>query len=182
MKNAIIALAVTLCLLEIPSAYAATERVTVQLYFNIGAVDELTVTLLGESAVTSATGAGTPTPANIEFNTTSGTELYVNATVTNGGSTQDTTNPILKLESTGTTTLLINMSLDSSLDACLNATYDTAHTYTPSKSLNESINVTLNTSLAPGEGEINLWLWANFDGCLDGDDDNAQLIIYAETV
>jgi len=165
-----------------PRASAATESVYVEVWFNIGAVDELTVTLLGQSAVTSATG-GTATPANIEFNSSDGSDEWVNATVAGGGSEQDDTNPILSLDNTGTTNLGINMSLNETLgDTCLNLTYDTSHTYSPTKYVNSTMNATLDTSFTPAESAISVWLWGNFSTCGDADDYVGKLMIWAKTV
>lgn len=184
MNKRIMALTFIFCLAAAPVAMAATESVTVTLYFNIGAVDELTVTLLGEAAATS-TAAGQALPANIEFNSTVGTDLYLNATVSNGGSTQDATNAIMQLDNTGTTNLAINMSLDGSINACLDCKYATSFTYDvvgSGISLNDTENATLDASFTPAEAAIDMWLWGNFSGCLDADDDSAVLTIYAVTV
>ena len=184
--NSFVVLATVLCailVMGVSTATAATETVTVDVLFNIGAVDELTVTLLGQSAVTSAVG-GTACPANIEFNSTDGNDEWENATVSGGGSTQDHTNPILSLDNTGTTNLKIDMSLGSALDSCQLLRYNTS---TPvyngvGLSVNESENATLDTSFTPAESAISVWLNGNFSACLDADDTSATLTIYAVTV
>jgi hypothetical protein len=190
MRKKLMALALVLCALALsmgasaPKAEAATETVTVTLFFNIGAVDELTVTLLGEAAATSSP-SGQALPANIEFNSTDGDTVWQNASVTNGGSTQDSSNAIIQLDNTGTTNLLINMSLDASINACLDAKYSTSFIHDVEGSgisLNETENATLDASFTPAESVIDLWLFGNFTGCSDGDDDSAVLTWYAVTV
>lgn len=185
MKKLMTALALIACALAIsPAALAATETVTVTLFYNIGAVDELTVTLLGEAAATSSP-SGQALPANIEFNSSDGNTAWQNATVTNGGSTQDTTNPILSLDNTGTTNLFINMSLDGTINACLDTRYETTFNHdvgTNGISLNSTENATINTSFTPADSAISLWLFGNFTSCGDSDDDSAVLTMYAVTV
>jgi hypothetical protein len=165
------------------SVSAATETVTTTLYFNIAAVDELTVTLLGQAAVTSAP-TGTATPANIEFNSTTGTDAWLNATVTGGGATQDGSNAILVLDNTGTTNLNINISTAGGLAACQALRYNTTWCATPSTCATDldTTEITLDSSFTPAETAINLWLWGNFSACTDADDASTTLTMEATTV
>ena len=169
---------------------AATESVYVDLYFNIASVDELTVTLLGQSAVTSLP-ASQATPANIEFNVSSNT-YWQNATVTGGGSTQDDTNPILALDNTGTSNLEINISLNSTLPASTctmvlryindSSPYDISALTAESNGIAVSTtNVTINSSYTPAGAALGLWLYGNFSDCADSDDTVRRFTIYATT-
>jgi len=167
---------------------AATESVFVDLFFNIASTDELTVTLLGQSAVTSAAG-GTATPANIEFNSTTGNTVYKNASVI-AGSTQDLTNPILAFDNTGTTNLLINITLNATLPAgsCTmelrylndSAPYSVAglDAATNGIILNTS-NSTIDSSFTPSEATWGIWLYSNFSGCLSPDTTVRRFTIWA---
>lgn len=172
---------------------AQTEYVYVDLFFNIGAVDELSVTLLSESPVTSAAG-GTATASNIEFNV-SGDVYWQNATVTGGGSLQDDTNPILALDNTGTTNLEINISINSTLpsNGCKmdlryindtgGAPYDISGK-TPGTDgvVVSTTNITINSSYTPSNPAIGLWLYGNFSGCGDADDTTRRFTMWARTV
>jgi hypothetical protein len=175
---------ITISLLATTSQ-AASEYVYTELFFNIGAVDEMTVTLLGESSVTSSEG-GTATPANIEFNV-SGDAFWENATVTGGGSTQDSSNAILELDNTGTTNLEINISINATLPAAtctMGLKYNTTWTGTPDGNATDvgTTNITLDSSFTPAESVIDIWLWGNFTGCGDGDDTVRRFFMWATTV
>ncbi len=187
---AVLALSVVM-FYPLDAATAVTEYVYVDLYFNIGAVDELTVTLLGQSAVTSAP-AGTATPANIEFNVSTDA-VWKNASVTGGGSTQDYTNPILSLDNTGTTNLQINISLNETLNpgVCTmilryindSAPYDVSGVTPGTNGVNvTTTNMTVDSSFTPAEATWGLWLYANFSGCIDSDDTVKRFRIFATTV
>jgi hypothetical protein len=183
--------ALVLLIYPIQSATAVIEAVYVDLFFNIGAVDELTVTLLGESAVTSGALPGTATPANIEFNV-SGDTLWQNASVM-GGSTQDVTNPILSLDNTGTTNFQINISINASTPTgtCnMNLTFiNDSSPYDISGLIPKTDGIEVNTtnwtidhSFTPAEATQGLWLYGNFSGCADNDDTSRRFTIYAKTV
>ncbi len=187
----ILAMVVIAVATSLATVQAQTESVFVDLFFNIGAVDELTVTLLGQSAVTSAPGAGTALPANIEFNVSGDTE-FQNASVV-GGSTQDGTNPIVSLDNTGTTNLIINISINASMPtgACtmvLRYLNDTAPyslgSLTPQTNgaTLTNVNITVNTSFEPADATIGIWLYNNFSGCGDGDDTIRRFRIFASRV
>lgn len=181
--------AITITLLA-ATTQAALEYVYTELYFNIGAVDELTVTLLGESTVTSSVG-GTTTPAQIEFNV-SGDATWQNATVS-GGSTQDKTNPILSIDNTGTTDLVLNISINATMPSgtCtmllrfINETspYD-LNALEPEANGEDvnTTNITIDSSFTPAEAAWGLWLYTNFSGCVDADDDIRRFFMWAETV
>lgn len=191
MNKKLALLAVVVALFAYPAVQAATESVYVDLYFNIASVDELTVTLLGESAVTSLP-TSQATPANIEFNVSADT-YWQNATVTGGGSTQDATNPILALDNTGTTNLEINISLNNTLPAgsCTmdlryindSYSYDISGLTPQDNGTQVSTgNITIDSSFTPAEAAWGLWLYGNFSGCLDADDTVRRFTIYATTI
>ncbi len=170
---------------------AGTGSVYVDLFFNIGAVDELSVTLLGESPVTSAAG-GTATASNIEFNV-SGDLYWQNATVTGGGTEQDSTNPILALDNTGTTNLEINISINATLpsNGCkmiLRYINDSSPFDISSKTpgtdgvVVSTTNITINSSFTPAGAAMGLWLYGNFSGCLDADDTTRRFTMWARSV
>jgi hypothetical protein len=183
------ALAITLILFlaAVIPVWAALEYVYVDLFFNIGAADELTVTLLGQSAVTSSP-SGQATPANIEFNVTGNTS-WENASVT-GGSQQSNITPILSLDNTGTTDLEINISINASLPsgACTmdlryindSAPYDIdALNPEDNGSQVSTTNITIDSAFTPSEATWGIWLYGNFSGCIDSDDTVRRFFIWS---
>src|SRR3990170_9145090 len=146
--------------LLMPSVLAQVEYVYVDLLFNIGAVDKLTVTLLGQSSVTSSP-TGQATPANIEFSVNADA-LWQNASVV-AGSTQDLTNPIMALDNTGSTNLGINLTINASLPAAAcdmklrylsdPSAYSVAGVVvdTTGSSINSTSNATIDSSFTPAE-------------------------------
>ncbi len=189
MKKLLIGLALFVIAISLPNAQGAIEAVYSDLFFNIGAVDEMTVTLLGESSVTSSALPGTATPANIEFNV-SGDVIWQNASVQGGGSTQDQTNPIFSIDNTGTTNFELNISLNATMPSgtCTMllrqitdpAPYDiTSVGPDPDGEDVNTTNVTIDSSFTPPEATWGIWLYTNFSGCLDADDDARRFTIYA---
>lgn len=157
-------------------AQAADESVWTILYINIGAQDEMTVTLLDESAETSSPG-GTQAANNLEFNSSTGHTLWQNATVI-GGSEQDNTNAILEIDNTGNTNLNVSLVLGNASNACNELRYDLSFqsdVETDGKLLNDSTPAIIDTSFAPGDAAKDVWLWCNFTACA-ADDDNAPLL------
>ena len=183
-----LAIAILLLLIVIIPVWAALEYVYVDLFFNIGAEDELTVTLLGQSDVQSSP-TGQATPANIEFNVTGNTS-WQNASVTGGGSTQDLSNPILALDNTGTTNLEINITLNASLPTgtCTmdlryindSSPYSiTGDVESDGVQVTSTSNITIDSSFTPAEAPWGIWLYGNFSGCIDSDDTVRQFIIWS---
>lgn len=160
---------------------ADTEWVYTDLYFNIAAVDELTVTLLDETPVTSSPTGTAAT--NIEFNSTDGTDLWLNATVS-GGPIQDASSAIMVLDNTGNTNLEVNISINASLGSCLGLRYNTTWADDPSVNATDvgTTNITLDDSFTPAEAAINMWLWGNFSSCLETDDEVKKFGIWVTTV
>lgn len=165
-------------------ALAATEWVTTILYFNVASVDELTVTLLGEAAVTSDPG-GQATTSNIEFNFSSGSVAYVEARRTNSADVQSDGNPILTLNNTGTSNLEINISTSAAAPGCMVLRYnDTAFCATPATCATElgATNITIDSNYTTTEALITLYLWANATDCSEVDTTSVTMYMYANTV
>jgi len=171
--------------LQIQTAEAATESVYVEVYFNIAAVDELTVTLLGQSAVTSAAEPGTAAPARIDFNcsNSNGSCDWVPAHV--AGTDQDAANPVLQLDNTGTTNLDIviyaGTDVTSSCITGFNYNDTDDNTATSGTAVPAGTGHTIEAAFTPAASAINLRLWANFTDCNDGDDDSTLFWINATT-
>lgn len=184
------ALVLLACIIKVEAA--GTGSVYVDLYFNIGAVDELTVTLLGLGAVTSDPG-GQATPANIEFNVSASPDPWENATVTEAGSTQDLANPILELDNTGTTNLEINISINDTLpsngcimilryinDSAVSGVFDISGKDPETDgAVVSTTNITINSSYTPVGENLGLWLYGNFSGCADEDDAVRRFTMWA---
>ncbi len=172
-------------------SFAALEWTTTLLYFNIGAADDVTVTLLNDGA-TSTSPSGQATAQNIEFNITGQTGNWINATITGGGSQQDASNSILTIDNTGTTnvniTIRVNETLPVAGDCQLDLRFendtnedDILDNYPPSAANDlNTTNVTLVELFEPSENELDLWLFGNFSGtCEDNDDRVLMLYIQA---
>lgn len=185
--NALMGAMIAFSLILVLPAVAVDESVTTTLYFTIATADELSVTLLGDSAVTS-TGGGTATTNNIAFNFTALTQNWVNATRTGTPTPeQNTTDPILKLDNTGTTNLNIQMNVTATLvGSCFALRYN-ATTYIGNENEPEynatdldTTPVTINSSYAPDEPELSVWLWANATACTnEADSTTRTLTIWA---
>lgn len=169
--NALIGTMVMASLMFAMPGLATDERVTVITYFNIAVVDELSVTLLGDSAVLSAAG-GTATTNNIEYNFTKLTQTWTNATRTgSGGSEQDSGNPILSLDNTGTTNLTLKMNYTATLvGSCFAVRY--AQSWVDVGALDnanttdvDTAAVTINASYLPADSALSIWLYANATSC-----------------
>jgi len=164
---------------------AALEWTTTVLYFNVAANDEVTVTLYGAAGQTSS-DTGAATPLDIEFNSSTGTDYWLNATVTStGGNVQDDTNPIFQIDNTGNTdATTINITITgNALNACQKLAYNLTYQSDPGAGgvlVNSSYNTTINTSYTPAETAIDLWLWGNFTECAAADDSSPTFRIYAD--
>lgn len=189
MRKKVLLLTVAVLALAVASvSVMAAEWTTTLVYFNIGAVDELTVTLLGQSGTTSS-GSGQATAQAIQFNTTQSDDVYVNATVI--AAEQDNTNPILTIANTGTTSAQVDIWINETFVTathCLQLRYvnDTDENgqpdYYPTAGLLENLNDTVNVTLAPalgfGEGPLRIWLFGNFSQCQTSDSTVANLYIH----
>ncbi len=163
LKNIII---ISLLLLLPVLAFAANEYITTQVYFNVASVVSFTLTLPGETAVTS-TPAGAPTTA-IEFNSTTGTDANVNARVV-GGSSQ-TINPgvpIFVYDNTGTVNLNISVYLNSTLPACI--TLKGGNTNSTITTPISTTNVSVATNFGPNDPTVDWYMQADFTACTASD-------------
>jgi len=166
-----------------PLAFAASESVYTTIYWNIASVDAFTVTLLGEDATTSAPAAGTATAKNIEFNSSTGTTSWDLPSVTGGGSEQGEGTPIITIDNTGTTNLMMNISIDSAVAECMGLNYDTSwHANGADGITLSTTEITLDASFTPAESAIALYLWGNFSDCAYSDATTRTLTINGTTV
>jgi len=186
-RKTILVLLVILVSLSIPVFAATLQYTTTILYFNVGAANEIRVTLLGE-AWTVAAAAGNATTQNIEFNSTGTNSAWVSSKITGGGSTQANNSPIITIFNAGSTSPLVNMSVNSSQSGCINLHYffnqsNTAsyNTGTPASEVQlNATGVTLDASYVPSsDASIGVWLWGNFSGCTIGDSKPELLFINA---
>jgi hypothetical protein len=185
-RKTILVLLVILVSLSIP-VFAAMEYTTTILYFNVGAANEIRVTLLSEG-YTVAAAAGNATTQNIEFNSTGPDSAWVNAKVTGGGTQQDNTNPIITILNAGTTSPQVNMSVNSSQSGCINLHYFFNQSATAAYSAGtpasevqlNATNVTLDSSyVAVSDASIGVWLWGNFSNCNQAASKAELFYIYA---
>lgn len=188
--NQLMAIILSSIMASIPVALAASESIYTTLYFNIAAVDELSVQMLSGAssygtAETSAAAPGTAMTTNIEFNSSDGTDAWVNAkTVGIAAATQSDGYPILKMDNTGTTNLDLNINTIGNLNACQKLKYLTSWSATPQADaidLNSTV-IQLDSSYTPAEAIVNLYLWGNFSGCTDANDASTILTMNVSTV
>ena len=172
--NKIMAVLLFALVLGIPFAMAATEYVKTTISYDIGANEELTVTLLGPTSEASATGAGASLAHNIEWNLTagnSGSKFWSNATVGGGaGSVQTMSSPILQLDNTGNRNLNVTMNISSAVDSCMklygNTTAQgTNATIAASKNLGGALGWIVDPSFTPAEAATDIYLYMNFSSC-----------------
>lgn len=178
----LLAMAIMLLTTGIPIAYAATTvGAYATLVFGVGALNKVAVYQYtgGQSGDMTAGGLAL---TNIEFNSTDGTDAWVNATIA-GGSTQDETNPILYTDNLGTTNAEINISTSSEIsgvDTCLElrviwkqaSSGVFSNTDDPSATgfdLNTT-QIQIDSSFTPDEENWGVWPYGNFSGCTVGED------------
>jgi len=184
-KKKIMALLISAVLLNIPTVLSATEWVTSVLYLNVASVDELSVTVLGQSATLSATSPGQATTANVEFNSTGGSQAWVNATVI-GGSTQTSGSPIYSLDNTGTTNLNTVMNISANVPTCMILKYNTTDqgntTLRAGSTSVTTTPITLDASFTPAEAAIPIYFWLNYTSCTLADSTTRTIYFYGTTV
>jgi hypothetical protein len=161
-------------------AIASVEYTYTDMDFNIDASLEFTVTLPGESAVTSLTTGAVTT--GIEFNASTGSISYVNCTVVGSATAQDANTPCFNITNTGTVGFELNVSISAALpSAACDINFSIAigddwqatpwDWITPTTS-NQTVNVSL------GTGDWNeWWAYANFSGCVAADSTSRQIFI-----
>lgn len=171
MKQEKIAIYVLLSILTIGLVMAAAEYTQTAVSFNIVETIAYTVTLPGESAVTSDPTATSAATTAIYFNSTNGNEKGVNAKVA-GGTVQSDGTPIMQFANTGTTNVTIGIYLNDTVDACITLIGKNAYAFNGSGG--DLIGVT-NTSIKAvplGVKEsgtpADYYLWANFSSCYSG--------------
>lgn len=154
-------LVAAIAMLAVPAAYAITT--TTQVNFNIAAVVAYTLTLPGESAVL-ANLTGAPTTA-IEFNSTNGTEFFINPRVV-GGTVQSDGTPIFQFDNTGTVNLNLSVQFTTALPACVSVFGNTAFTNLSNVSGTiATANVTIVDNYGPATAAQDWYMQANFSGC-----------------
>ncbi len=170
----IVLMAVTL--LGIPALAAGLEYTKTILYFNVGALDEVTVTLVNEGAGIATAGApGALTTSALNFTCASGNCIYQNASLSGGGGSQSDTVPAITIDNTGTTNAQINISANASFPVLCSAsgyfalrysnnTIGTLPTAASPSNLNTT-NVTLVATYQPTDTVLKVWLFGNFSGC-----------------
>jgi len=185
VKHLIVAILLSLAVLSVP-VYATTHGAYATLVFGVGALNQVTVYqyTTSKGAMTAAGLALT----NIEFNSTTGTTLWANATVADGN-TQDETHPIVYVDNTGTTNAAINISGSDDIanqDSCLKCiyiynqsdggnfyNYNTDPTSASGGSSGGYLNTTqiqIDSSFTPAEENWGVWLNSNFTECTQGED------------
>jgi len=173
--------------IAIGTVYATEQGAYATLVFGVGALNQVTVYQITTSkgAMTSAGLALT----NIEFNSTTGTNLWTNASVA-AGDTQNETYPIIYVDNTGTTNAALNISASDDIydqDPCLKARYiynqSESGTFLNENSdptaaaggsigsiLNDTVPEQIDSSFTPAEENWGVWLYGNFSDCLVGED------------
>jgi hypothetical protein len=164
-------LLVAVTLLGIPALAAGLEYTKTILYFNVGALDEVTVTLVNEGAgTTTSGGAGVFTSSALNFTCSSSDCQWVNASLSGTGTQQSITTPAVTIDNTGTTNAQINISANVTLPAatCFNLRYSNDTMTIPSAgNLNNlnTTNITLVQTYTPTGATLKVWLFGNFSGC-----------------
>jgi hypothetical protein len=162
----IVLIAVTL--LGMPALAAGLEYTKTLLYFNVGALDDVTVTLVNEGGSTSTAGyPGATTSTSLNFSCGSGSCSWVNATLSSTGSSQDVTVPAVTIDNTGTTNAQLNISANVSFPGatCFDLRFsNNTMTNPPTVQLNTT-NVTLDSVFTPTDSTLKVWLFANFTVC-----------------
>ena len=161
---AIVLIAATL--LGIPALAVGLEYTRTILYFNVAALDEVTVTLVNEGAgTTTAGGGGANTTSALNFTCGVADCVWVNASLSGTGSSQNDATPAVTIDNTGTTNAQINISAnvsDWSTTPCFNLRYsNNTITNPPTLGLNTT-NVTLVASYSPTHATLKVWLFAIF--------------------
>jgi len=159
---------------------AAGTSVYMQSYFNVVSTDQISVKMIltattYDAAGTTSLAAGQAMSSNLEFNSTTTSTLWANATrVGVAVAVQSVTYGALTIDNTGTTTCELNMSLSNATftgelmrgntafmhftDAAQAAGYD----------INNTSPWTIDASFTPGEATKTVWLNGNFSAVAGG--------------
>lgn len=180
-KKLIIVLIAILAFASVP-ALAALEYTTTILYFNVGSLSDIRVTLIQQSYVKATTSGNTT--QNIEFNCGGMNCWWLNASVQGGATANQTyASSIIQVTNLGTTTPQVNISVNVTQSGCIDLHYFSNQTAsdiygaaTPnSESQLGTANVTLDGAFNNTE-HIGLWLWGNFSGCTTTADSKVELL------
>jgi len=164
-KIALLAIAV-LAMVAVPIAYAYSTTTTV--HYIVSTVVAFTLTLPGQSGVTSNT-TGAPTP-DIEFVSASGTDTDVDPCVyPSTGLCQNASSPIFQFDNTGTVNLNISVALSSVTQACINHTGHTTYAGAGGGPEIGTTNVSIVTGYTPAAAVVDWFMKADFSGCTAGD-------------
>lgn len=154
-------------LLAAPALAAGLEYTRTLLYFNVGALDEVTVTLVNEGAGTTTSPSGAATASSIGFTCGTADCVWVNASIYGGGANQTDATPAITIDNTGTTNAQINISANYTFPGttCFRLRYSNATiTNPPTLDLNVT-NTTLLAAFTPTASALKVWLFANFTAC-----------------
>jgi hypothetical protein len=185
--NVLLTILLACTVLSISSVYAVTyQGAYATLVFGVGALNEVTVYQLAVSKGAMTTPGLALT--NIEFNSTTGIALWVNATVA-ASTSQLPATPIIYVDNTGTTNAALNISTTDDIhttDATLYlryiynqseggvfGNYNTNPTSPAGGSSGGYLNATqiqLDSSFTPTEQNWGIWLYGNFSGSTQGQD------------
>ena len=168
----IVAVLLAAAFLGVPALAAGLEYTKTILYFNVQALDEVTVTLVGQgSGTVTGGGAGTFTSDALNFTCSQGDCVWRNASLFSSGTSQDINNPAITIDNTGTTNAQINISANVTLPAghaCLNLRYSNDTMSIPSAATANNLNttnVTLVGTYTPTDATLKVWLFGNFTSC-----------------
>lgn len=165
-------------LLAFASVAHAAKYTTTLTYFNIASVEAFTVTLPGQSAVSATTGGAAT--ADIEFNSTTGTDTCVDPCVASTTNCQSAGTPIFLVQNTGTVNLALTVNFTASLPSCIKVAGSSASRAAAcTGSLIGTSPVTISASLAPANS-VNWWEAANFTSCVASDSTTRTQWVYGQ--
>lgn len=154
-----------LAIVAVPVSVAAFSTTTT-VHYIISSVVAFTLTLPGQSAVTS-NSTGAPTP-DIEFVSATGTSTDVDPCVyPSTAFCQNATTPIFEFDNTGTVDLNISVVLNSDPSACINHTG--ANTYGAAGTVISTSNISVATDFTPAAAPVDWYMKADFTACTAGD-------------
>ncbi len=196
MRKILLAVILFFVILSTISVYALNVAQThTMIWFNIGIVQSVQVSLLAQGAWTTlTTGAGAPMANLIDINSTGTEGTWNNASIRGASSTQDVTNPIIQIRNAGSVNASINISLNSTITGaanCLirakyyNASSGASMVFPPTApdlaNSTTALNITLTPALMTSQ-VLNLWLFANFTNCSNTDTTSRNFTIWADFV
>lgn len=168
----IVAVLMAAAILGIPAIAAGLEYTKTVLYFNVQALDEVTVTLVNEgTGTTTAGGAGVFTSSALNFSCGAADCVWTNASLSGTGTAQSVTTPAVTIDNTGTTNAQINISANVTLPAehtCLALRYSNDTMIVPAAAATTNLNttnVTLVQTYTPTGATLKVWLYGNFSSC-----------------